>query len=51
MPLSDRGEYELTTAITQLLESGKTLRLFALEGTWLDVGRPADIATAERELA
>lgn len=51
VPLSDRGEYELTTAITQLLEAGKTLRLFALEGTWLDVGRPADIATAERALA
>ena len=33
------------------IDAGSMLRLFALEGTWLDVGRPGDIATAERELA
>lgn len=51
VPLSERGEYELTSAITQSIDAGSMLRLFALEGTWLDVGRPGDIATAERELA
>ena len=46
VPLSPRGEYEATSAITQMLEAGRTLRMFALEGTWMDVGRPEDLAAA-----
>lgn len=47
-PLSSRGEYELTSAITQLLEAGRLLKLCALEGLWLDVGRPEDLRHAEQ---
>ncbi|WP_031496430.1 nucleotidyltransferase family protein [Bryobacter aggregatus] len=50
VPLSERGEYELTSAVTQMIEAGRNLGLFALEGTWMDVGRPADIAAAEQKL-
>lgn len=46
IPVSPRGEYELTSAITQLLDVNQPLRLFPLDGTWLDVGRPEDLATA-----
>lgn len=46
VPLSPRGEYEATTAITQMLEAGRILRLFALEGVWMDVGRPEDLDAA-----
>jgi dTDP-glucose pyrophosphorylase len=48
VPLSERGEYELTSAITQMLDAGRTLKMFALDGDWLDVGRPEDIETAQR---
>lgn len=46
IPLSPRGEYELTSAFTQMLDRGKHLRLFPLDGQWLDVGRPEDLHTA-----
>ena len=46
VPLSERGEYEATSAISQMLDAGQTLRMFALEGTWMDVGRPEDLAAA-----
>lgn len=46
IPLSPRGEYELTSAFTQMLDRGKHLRLFPLDGQWLDVGRPEDLKTA-----
>lgn len=41
--LSARGEYELTTAIASLIDSGKLLRLFPIRGQWRDVGRPEDL--------
>jgi UDP-N-acetylglucosamine diphosphorylase / glucose-1-phosphate thymidylyltransferase / UDP-N-acetylgalactosamine diphosphorylase / glucosamine-1-phosphate N-acetyltransferase / galactosamine-1-phosphate N-acetyltransferase len=41
---SSRGEYELTSAIGQLIESGRNVRLYAIEGEWRDVGRPEDLA-------
>jgi dTDP-glucose pyrophosphorylase len=48
VPLSARGEYEATSAISQMIEAGKRLRLFALDGDWLDVGRPEDLEAAQR---
>jgi len=48
VPLSARGEYEATSAITQMIDHGHHLQLFALEGSWMDVGRPEDIAAAQR---
>lgn len=43
-PKSPRGEYELTSAVAQLLEAGKRLEIFAVEGQWRDIGRPEDLA-------
>ena len=42
-PMSSRAEYELTSAISQLIESGKLLRIFPIEGQWRDIGRPEDL--------
>jgi NDP-sugar pyrophosphorylase family protein len=43
VPRSSRGEYELTSAISQLIEGGKLLRIFPIEGRWRDIGRPEDL--------
>jgi NDP-sugar pyrophosphorylase family protein len=43
VPRSSRGEYELTSAISQLIEGGKLLRIFPIEGQWRDIGRPEDL--------
>ena len=43
VPLSPRGEYELTSAVAQLLECGSTLLLYPIQGLWRDVGRPEDL--------
>ena len=51
LPVSPRGEYELTTAIAQLIEAGRTVRIYSIEGEWLDVGRPADLSRAEKMLS
>lgn len=48
VPLSERGEYEATSAIGQMIEAGKRLRMFPLDGDWLDVGRPEDLDKARR---
>ncbi|MDA1313306.1 MAG: sugar phosphate nucleotidyltransferase [Acidobacteria bacterium] len=50
IPLSPRGEYELTDAIHQLLAAGKSLRWLEIKGHWRDVGRPEDLPDAERSL-
>lgn len=50
VPRSPRGEYELTSAVEQLVEAGKWVRPYVLQGIWLDVGRPEDIAVAEQLL-
>jgi NDP-sugar pyrophosphorylase family protein len=42
-PKSPRGEYELTSAIAQLIEGGKLLRIFPIAGQWRDIGRPEDL--------
>jgi UDP-N-acetylglucosamine diphosphorylase / glucose-1-phosphate thymidylyltransferase / UDP-N-acetylgalactosamine diphosphorylase / glucosamine-1-phosphate N-acetyltransferase / galactosamine-1-phosphate N-acetyltransferase len=51
IPLSPRGEYELTSAFTQMLEQYLHVHLFPLDGNWLDVGRPEDLSTASQIIA
>ena len=41
-----RGEYELPSAVTLMLESGKRILIQALTGEWRDVGRPEDVEAA-----
>jgi NDP-sugar pyrophosphorylase family protein len=48
LPLSKRGEYELTTAFEIMLAEGRRVLVEPLSGDWRDVGRPEDIAAAER---
>ncbi|MFP4056751.1 MAG: sugar phosphate nucleotidyltransferase [Candidatus Brocadiia bacterium] len=48
--LSPRGEYELTDAIAMLLEAGRTVRAYELEGFWINVTDPATCLEAQREL-
>ncbi len=47
VPLSPRGEYEITSAIAQLLAADHTVRMYAITGRWMDVGRPEDLPHAE----
>jgi NDP-sugar pyrophosphorylase family protein len=47
IPLSTRGEYELTSAIEQLLGGGRRVLLHGLAGDWRDVGRPEDLGAAQ----
>lgn len=46
VPVSPRGEYELTSAIAQLIERGEILRKYAIRDDWMDVGRPEDLERA-----
>lgn len=48
LPLSMRGEYEITEAIVQLLRRGARVLAHPLEGEWRDVGRPEDFDEALR---
>lgn len=50
IPLSPRGEYELTSAVHQLIQGGRKVMIHALAGDWRDVGRPEDLAAAEQML-
>jgi NDP-sugar pyrophosphorylase family protein len=43
VPLSPRGEYELTSAIEQMIDGGRKLRAVEIKGTWRDIGRPEDL--------
>jgi NDP-sugar pyrophosphorylase family protein len=43
VPLSARGEYELTSAIEQMIDGGRKLRAVEIQGTWRDIGRPEDL--------
>jgi glucose-1-phosphate thymidylyltransferase len=47
---SDRGEYELSDAISRLLRDGHTVDVVRLDGWRVDVGYPADRDEAERRL-
>jgi dTDP-glucose pyrophosphorylase len=51
LPLSVRGERELTDAISALIASGQEVRARELTGFWSDVGTPEALAEAEREWA
>ncbi len=44
VPLSTRGEYELTSAIEQMIDRGRMLRAVEIQGNWRDIGRPEDLA-------
>ncbi len=46
IPLSARGEYELTDAIRGMLGAGAVIRPHSIEGFWRDVGRPEDLDAA-----
>jgi len=50
MPLSVRGEYEITDAIQGLIDRGRTVLGQRVEGWWKDTGRPADLLDANRLL-
>jgi dTDP-glucose pyrophosphorylase len=41
---SPRGEYELTSAVSEMVEGGGRLLLYAIEGDWGHVTRPEDVA-------
>ncbi len=43
VPVSPRGEYELTSAIEQMIEAGRKIRAVEIKGTWRDIGRPEDL--------
>jgi dTDP-glucose pyrophosphorylase len=49
--LSPRGEYELTDAVYAIVNSGKPVHWYAIEGFWRDIGRPEDLPEAEKYLA
>ncbi len=44
LKLSPRGEYELTDAIRDLAQSGRTVRVIELTGNWADVRDPEVLA-------
>lgn len=41
---SPRHEYELTSALDDMLADGRELRISPIQGEWRDVGRPEDLA-------
>ena len=43
VPLSARGEYELPSAIEQLIDVGRKVRAVEIKGSWRDIGRPEDL--------
>jgi len=47
---SERGEYEITDAVTTLLSWGESVSVVEHDGTWLDVGRPWEVIEATEHL-
>jgi len=43
LPLSPRGEYELTDVFGMLREDGRVLKGYILSGYWKDIGTPEDL--------
>ncbi len=43
---SERGEYELPQAISQMIADGLVVRAVEMRGFWSDVGTPADVEAA-----
>jgi len=50
VPLSPRGEYELTDAIRMLLDEGLDVRAYDLPRFWVNLTDPATYLEAQREL-
>lgn len=46
---SSRGEYELPQAIAAMIDDGREVRAWRIEGYWSDLGTPEDLAAAEHE--
>jgi UDP-N-acetylglucosamine diphosphorylase / glucose-1-phosphate thymidylyltransferase / UDP-N-acetylgalactosamine diphosphorylase / glucosamine-1-phosphate N-acetyltransferase / galactosamine-1-phosphate N-acetyltransferase len=46
---SRRGEYELTDAITAMIDKGEEVRACEMPGFWSDIGTPEALEEAERE--
>lgn len=46
VPLSVRGEYEITSAFEQMIDAGRKLRAVEIKGTWRDIGRPEDLSAS-----
>ncbi len=46
IPVSPRGEYELTDAVSMMIEGGAGFGWLAIDGFWKDVGRPEDLSAA-----
>jgi UDP-N-acetylglucosamine diphosphorylase / glucose-1-phosphate thymidylyltransferase / UDP-N-acetylgalactosamine diphosphorylase / glucosamine-1-phosphate N-acetyltransferase / galactosamine-1-phosphate N-acetyltransferase len=44
---SPRGEYEITSAVEQLIDGGLPVRMFEMLGAWRDVGRPEDLESVQ----
>lgn len=44
LPLSSRGEYELTDVFGMFREEGRPMKGYVLSGYWKDVGTPEDLA-------
>jgi NDP-sugar pyrophosphorylase family protein len=47
VPLSQRGEYELTSAVEAMIKAELRLLLYAIRGEWRDVGRPEDLRAVD----
>lgn len=47
LEVSPRGEYELTSAVSDMIADGKRILLYVVKGSWRDVGRPEDLPVAE----
>jgi NDP-sugar pyrophosphorylase family protein len=43
LTISPRGEYELTEAIAEMVNSGQNVRGIELKGVWGDIGTPEDV--------
>ncbi len=49
LPLSPRGEYELTSVFEMMLQDGLEVRISPMEGSWRDVGYPEDLEAANAD--
>lgn len=47
---SERGEYELPQAISAMIEDGRRVHAYPLQGFWSDLGTPEDLVAAEAAL-
>ena len=46
IPVSPRGEYELTDAVSRMIAGGVGFGRVPIDGFWKDVGRPEDLSAA-----